>query len=104
MKKGNTVIPLVGRRLQRLKLSRRLACQSLQRNGDLLVIGKKHYGDGLYQEVARILECSEGDLRNMKSLAERFPLSVRTDKLSWRHHYEVSSIKKTEIVETGSDK
>jgi hypothetical protein len=72
--------------------------------GDLLVIGKKHYGDGLYQEVARILECSEGDLRNMKSLAERFPLSVRTDKLSWRHHYEVSSIKKTEIVEIGSDK
>ena len=29
----------------------------------------------------------------MKSIAERFQLSVRTDKLSWRHHYEVASIK-----------
>lgn len=40
-----------------------------------------------------MLGVSEGDLRNMKSLADRFPLSVRTDKLSWRHHYEVASIK-----------
>jgi hypothetical protein len=61
--------------------------------GDWLVDGKRHYGDGLYKEASAILECSEGDLRNMKSLAERFQLSVRTDKLSWRHHYEVASIK-----------
>ena len=55
---------------------------------------KRHYGDGLYQEAARILDRSEGDLRNMKSMADRFELSWRHDKLSWWHHYEVSSIKK----------
>lgn len=61
--------------------------------GDWLVDGKRHYGDGLYEEAARILDVSEGDLRNMKSLASRFELSARTDNLSWRHHYEVASLK-----------
>ena len=61
--------------------------------GDWLVDGKRHYGDGLYKKAAAILGTSEGDLRNMKSLSERFQLSVRTDSLSWRHHYEVASLK-----------
>lgn len=69
--------------------------------GDWLVDGKKHYGDGLYQQAAIILDCSEGDLRNMKSLAERFQLSVRTDKLSWRHHYEIASLKQIESSNNG---
>jgi hypothetical protein len=37
---------------------------------------------------------SKKTLREFKSIAKRFTLSVRTDKLSWRHHYEVASIKK----------
>ena len=44
---------------------------------------------------------SQGDLRNMKSIAERFEMSVRTDKLSWRHHYEVALIKKVEEISIG---
>jgi hypothetical protein len=72
--------------------------------GDLLVIGKKHYGDRLYQEAARILGYDENKLRQYKSLSDRFELLLRSNNLTWNHHYEVASIKKTEIVEIGSDK
>jgi len=69
--------------------------------GDWLKDGKRHYGDGLYQKAAGILGCAEGDLRNMKYIAEQFQLSVRTDKLSWRHHYEVASLKTIKETEKG---
>lgn len=61
--------------------------------GDWLVDGKRYYGDGLYERAERILEFTQGTLRNLKGLSERFELSCRHDNLSWQHHYEVASIK-----------
>jgi N6-adenosine-specific RNA methylase IME4 len=37
----------------------------------------------------------------LKSLAENIEMSWRHDKLSWQHHYEVASIKKTEEDKKG---
>ncbi|GAI72168.1 unnamed protein product, partial [marine sediment metagenome] len=68
--------------------------------GDWLVDGKKHYGDGLYERAAEILGYEQKTLREFKSLSDRFELSVRTDKVLWRHHYEVASLKKTYRPET----
>jgi len=69
--------------------------------GDWLKDGKRHYGDGLYKEAERILGVSQAELRQFKSLSERFELLGRTNNLSWRHHYEVASIKKIKEKEDG---
>ena len=47
-------------------------------------------GDGLYKRAAEITGLNEGTLRDFKYLAGCFELSVRTDKLSWRHHREAA--------------
>ena len=56
--------------------------------------GKSHYGDGLYREAEKVLGIDKSQLMQMKSISERFEILVRTKNLSWRHHYEVASIKK----------
>jgi N6-adenosine-specific RNA methylase IME4 len=61
--------------------------------GDWLVDGKSHYGDGLYKQAAEITGQSEGTLRQYASLSSQFELLARTNNLSYRHHYEVASIK-----------
>lgn len=61
--------------------------------GDWLVDGKQHYGDGLYKRAAEITGQSEGMLRQYASLSSQFKLLARTNNLSYRHHYEVASIK-----------
>jgi len=66
--------------------------------GDWLVDGKSHYGDGLYEQAAEIVELEYGYLRDLKYVSEMFELSARADKLSFRHHREVASIKSIEIV------
>lgn len=62
--------------------------------GDWLVDGKRHYGDGLYQEASKILGLDENQLRHYKSLSDTLELCLRKHDLSWSHHKEVSSIKK----------
>lgn len=69
--------------------------------GDWLVDGKTHYGDGLYKRAEGILEYDRASLKNLKSIAVSFEMSLRNDKLSWNHHKEVSSIKKTHRPEVG---
>jgi hypothetical protein len=64
--------------------------------GDWLVDGKTHYGDGLYEEAAKILGYDQSKLRQYKSLSERFELLLRSNKLTWNHHYEVASLKRIE--------
>jgi len=64
--------------------------------GDWLVDGKSHYGDGLYGEAERILGISYNELARQKRMAKLFEFRVRALNLSWRHHYEVASIKKLE--------
>lgn len=61
--------------------------------GDWLVDGKRHYGDKLYEKASAILGQDENYLRQSKSLSDKFQLLDRSNNLSWRHHYEVSSIK-----------
>jgi N6-adenosine-specific RNA methylase IME4 len=61
--------------------------------GDMLVDGKKHYGDGLYKQAAEITGYDANKLRQYKSISERFEMLLRSNKLSWNHHYEVASIK-----------
>ena len=65
--------------------------------GDWLVDGKRHYGDGLYQEAARILGYDENKLRQYKSLSDRFELLLRSNNLTWNHHKEVSAIKQISL-------
>ena len=50
--------------------------------GDWLVDGKSHYGDGLYEQAAEIVELEYGYLRDLKYVSEMFELSARADKLS----------------------
>ena len=64
--------------------------------GDWLVDGKRHYGDGLYEEAAGILGIPKGTLQNLKSLSDQFEFSRRREVLSWGHHAEVSPIKQIE--------
>lgn len=75
--------------------------------GDWLVDGMNHFeeehgekkkygGTGLYEEAQRILELDQNYLRQAKSLAEQFTLLDRSNNLSWRHHYEVASLKTIE--------
>jgi hypothetical protein len=61
--------------------------------GDWLVDGKRHYGDGLYKEASGILEVEQQTLRRQKALSELLPMLLRSNKLSWWHHMEVSSLK-----------
>ena len=62
--------------------------------GDWLVDGKKHYGDRLYERAAGLLGLSdEGYLSKQKMLAEKFEIGNRFPNLSWKHHYEVASLK-----------
>ena len=98
----DAIFPLVGS--SSMRPSRTLACQRQQRNGDWLVDGKRHYGDGLYQEAEKVLGITYNDLARFKRMSESFEICKRLHNLTWGHHYEVASIKKTEIVETGSDK
>ena len=83
---------------QKLRPSRTLACQRQQRNGDLLVIGKRHYGDKIYEEAEKILGLDYQTLARLKRISELFEISRRRLNLSWSHHFEVASIKQTEIV------
>lgn len=69
--------------------------------GDWLVDGKRHYGDGLYKEAGRILGLEYQYLSQCKNLSERFQIIDRSINLSWRHHYEVTSIKQVEELEDG---
>ena len=66
--------------------------------GDWLVDGKRHYGDGLYDEAEKILGYDKGSLQNFKSISDSFQISLRNENLTWNHHKEVSSIKQLEIV------
>jgi len=60
-------------------------------NMDLEIIEQAvHDADGLYQNAAVILGYEEKTLREFKSIAGRFELSARADKLLWRHHYEIA--------------
>jgi hypothetical protein len=51
-----------------------------------LVDGKRHYGDGLYQEAEKILGVPQTTLRNLKSISAMIELSRRCNNLTWGHH------------------
>ena len=63
--------------------------------GDWLCDGKRHYGDSLYERAAAVTGLEEKTLRNLKSLADKFELSRRRDKLGWNKHEAVAGIKLT---------
>lgn len=67
--------------------------------GDWLVDGKSHYGDGLYEEAARITGLEEKTLSGYASISDRMPITVRNSNLTHAHHAQVASIKKTEVVD-----
>ena len=52
--------------------------------------------------MQEILGLDENYLRQQRSLADRFELLDRSNKLSWRHHYEVSSVKTIEEDNAGT--
>ena len=62
--------------------------------GDWLVDGKSHYGDGLYERAADILEIDNNQLRHYKALSECYELCLRKHNLTWSLHKEVAFIKK----------
>lgn len=69
--------------------------------GDWLCDGKSHYGDGLYEKASIILGLEPQTLRVMASVANTLELLIRINNLSWNHHREVASIKRTEQEPSG---
>ena len=61
--------------------------------GDWLVDGKQHYGDGLYKRAAEITGLDESTLRTFASVAGRYELLLRNNKLTYNHHKETASVK-----------
>jgi len=61
----------------------------------------KHAGTGLYKEAERILGLEQSTLWKFKSLADQFEFCRRRQNLTWAHHYEVASLKKTYRPATG---
>jgi hypothetical protein len=62
------------------------------------VDGKRHYGDGLYQEAEKIPGVPYNDLARFKRVSEQFEISRRQLNLTYSHHIEVASIKQiTEV-------
>lgn len=66
--------------------------------GDWLKDGKRHYGDGLYQEAEEIVGMDIRSLQELKQIADKFKITERSVNLSWSHHKEVVSIKKLKEI------
>lgn len=64
--------------------------------GDWLVDGKRHYGDGLYEEGEKILGIDHRTLEGFKQISSRFEITLRNVNLTWNHHKEVTSLKQIE--------
>ena len=55
--------------------------------------GKRHYGDGLYKEAARILDVDSRTLENCKQIADRFSeITLRNVDLTYNHQVAVWDI------------
>jgi len=59
--------------------------------GDWLLYARGKWGE-MYTEAIKITGYDYGSLRNMASLAQKFELSRRHDKLSWDHHAAVGGL------------
>ena len=59
--------------------------------GDWLVYGRRSFGER-YKVAIAATSLDYGTLRNYASVARRFELSRRRDKLSFQHHVEVVSL------------
>jgi len=69
--------------------------------GDWLKDGKKHYGDGLYEEAEGILGYEYQTLARAKRMSELFEIKCRHLNLSFEHHVQVASVKTIEIDNKG---
>jgi hypothetical protein len=63
--------------------------------GDWIHYGNSKWGEK-YAEAARITGYDVASLRNMASVATRFDLSLRSDKLTWSHHVLLASLEPDE--------
>jgi DNA modification methylase len=71
----------------------RSAEQSLMwRLGDWLLYGENRNWGEKYDRAIEATGYDYGTLRNAKSIAKRFPLSRRRDKLTFAHHQELASL------------
>ena len=52
-------------------------------------IGKRHYGDELYQEAENIVGLDHSILRELKSISDVYEMLQRHNNLSWSHHLDV---------------
>ncbi len=59
--------------------------------GDWLLYARGQWGE-MYTEAIKITGYDYGSLRNMASVAQKFNLSRRRDKLSWEHHATVGGL------------
>ena len=70
--------------------------------GDWLVDGKQHYGDGLYERAARILDIPSNKLEQYAHITRIFKnLRQRKFSITYTHHYEVASLKTIEETAGG---
>jgi N6-adenosine-specific RNA methylase IME4 len=73
--------------------------------GDGLRFGERKYGE-MYSQVAEETGLSNGSLRDMKWVAERFELSERSDNLPWSHYRQVAALppdKRDELLDEAVD-
>jgi hypothetical protein len=59
--------------------------------GDWLIYADRKWGE-MYNDASKVTGYDYGTLRNIVSIAQRFPLSRRRDNLSWGHHADVASL------------
>lgn len=82
------------------------------RSGDWLVDGMNHFeeehggnakhaGTGLYEAAERILDINYNELARFKRMAKMFEFRQRCLNLTFAHHYEVASLKKTSRPDAG---
>jgi hypothetical protein len=59
--------------------------------GDALTFGRRVYGE-MYSQAEDETGMDYGRLSNYRYVAERVPLSLRNENLSWSHHYAVARL------------
>jgi len=59
--------------------------------GDWIRYGSAKWGEK-YAEAIRVTGYDDGTLRNWAYVTSRFPLSLRSDKLSWSHHVLIAPL------------
>ncbi len=72
--------------------------------GDWLLYGESKWNSDEYAQAQALTGRSYGGLRNLRWVADRFPLHRRRETLTWSHHRAVAGIKDDAVQEEWLDR